>query len=193
MKYLLTLTLTGCMALASFSAIAADKDGRFAIKGVGVAKCSQFVEHVKQSKNLAEFGGWISGYLSAMNRMQDKTYDLAPWQDTQMLVLGIATFCQQNPDAQVHLAVATMAKSMEAERIKAHESLMALKQGDKVELIYRSVLKTVQTKLKAKGYKITTDGVYGTSTQEALKAFQRSKKLEATGLPDAITIQQLMY
>lgn len=193
MKLLLPLVVISSMALTSVGAHAVDKDGRFAIKGVGVAKCSQFLNHLQTSKNIGEFGGWITGYLSAMNRMQAKTYDLAPWQDTQILTLGIASYCQKKPETQVHLAVAQLAKSLEPSRIKGYEKLIIVRQGEKLSLIYPSVLKSVQAKLKAKKYDVKPDGLYGKGTASALKAFQKSQKLEVTGLPDTMTIKRLMY
>ena len=44
------------------------------------------------------------------------------------------------------------------------------------------VVKTLQTKLKAKGYSLSVDGDFGTKTENAVKDFQKKNKLTADGI-----------
>ena len=49
-------------------------------------------------------------------------------------------------------------------------------------------VRLVQQKLKDKNYLITTvDGIFGTSTELAVKAFQRNNKLQVDGIVGKVT------
>lgn len=63
-----------------------------------------------------------------------------------------------------------------------------IKEGDKGQEILE-----VQTKLKERGYTVKAlDGMYSPSNVKAIKAFQKSNKLEPTGLIDLKTYQLLV-
>lgn len=55
------------------------------------------------------------------------------------------------------------------------------------------VVKEIQTALKKLGYNVgTIDGIYGKKTVNAVKAFQKAKKLSQTGVVDTITYKALI-
>ena len=63
--YLRDLLFMGLLACCA-GAQAADKNGQFAIKGVGLQTCQEFVSaRETQSPQYFKFGGWMNGYLSA--------------------------------------------------------------------------------------------------------------------------------
>jgi len=56
-----------------------------------------------------------------------------------------------------------------------------------------STVKRMQVRLRAKGYKITADGIYGRKTLAAVKAFQKKNKLVIDGIVGPKTWAKLGY
>jgi peptidoglycan hydrolase-like protein with peptidoglycan-binding domain len=54
-----------------------------------------------------------------------------------------------------------------------------------------SNVRTLQSKLNARGYKLITDGDFGDKTRAALKSFQRSNNLNPSGILDFNTKSKL--
>ena len=53
---------------------AKDRDGNFAVKGVGVLDCQAFIDAAAQvDRELAQYAGYITGYISAVNEVQADT------------------------------------------------------------------------------------------------------------------------
>ena len=183
------------LGLGAPSAHAADSQGQFAVKGIGITKCSRLLEsYDAKDRSLTEFGGWISGYLTALNRTNSKTFDLAPWQTTQFLVLALVNFCTQNPDVPVHQAVALMARSLEQDRLSERSEGVMLKEGGNEVGIYVAILQRVQSRLRDLGYyEGTVDGKFGPQTKAALVKLQRDQGFQETGLPDLATLKFLFY
>lgn len=60
------------------------------------AKCSAFIRAYDQRSNDAfVLAGWLTGYLSAINQHAAETFDLAPWQSTEVLMLLAKDLCAQ--------------------------------------------------------------------------------------------------
>ena len=92
---------------------AADKDGEFALKGIGRLNCKQFVENRNQKSNrYFQFGGWIEGYITAFNQLTPETFDLLSFETTEFLAWMIAQHCSQNPDERVADVVAAMVRKL---------------------------------------------------------------------------------
>ena len=81
MRFAVTVCATLAALLSPFC-LAADADGRFAVKSAGGTKCSQFVEFVdaRNPAQIALYVGWVAGYISASNQLEPDTFDLASWQ-----------------------------------------------------------------------------------------------------------------
>ena len=78
--------VAACMVIAAPPASAATGDGRFAAKGPGRAKCTDFVN--AKARNLPEhleFVSYIEGFLTAANRYEAETFDIAPWHTTGII------------------------------------------------------------------------------------------------------------
>ncbi|MCA8922305.1 MAG: peptidoglycan-binding protein, partial [Planctomycetes bacterium] len=61
-----------------------------------------------------------------------------------------------------------------------------LRQGSRGEAV-----RALQARLVAAGHRIAVDGIYGPNTAAAVRAFQRSRSLPATGRADATTQRSL--
>lgn len=192
--FLLALCLTP-------NSYAADKDGKFSIKGAGVSQCRQFLAEQKEpSARFFAYGGWVDGYLTAANEGLPETFDLAPWQSLDLLAVALAEYCEQRPDASFLSAVREVFQSLIPQRLTDQSQMIDVKLGDVNGKMYREVLRRAQEVLKKRGhYQSSVDGLYGPRTQAAFEAFQREVGLDkriaeqggALGLPDQVTLWYL--
>ncbi|MCP5363701.1 MAG: peptidoglycan-binding protein [Hyphomicrobiales bacterium] len=174
---------------------AADAEKRFAVKGAGVAKCSAFIEAYEARSNDAYlFAGWIAGYVTALNQQVDGTFDFAPWQSTEVLMLLLRDLCGRNSESQVYQEAAKMVQILGRDRLTALSEIVEMDHNGKKAALPKDVLRKVQEQLKAKGlYDGGVDGAYGGGTRKAIEAFQTEQKIPVTGLPDQQTLLRLMY
>jgi peptidoglycan hydrolase-like protein with peptidoglycan-binding domain len=56
-----------------------------------------------------------------------------------------------------------------------------------------SAVRVLQQVLNFKGFKIGVDGIYGSSTQEVVKAFQQTQGLARDGIVDSQTWEHLSF
>jgi hypothetical protein len=191
----LRVTLVACFLTLPQVASAADSENRFAIKGAGAAKCSAFMQAYESRSNDAYlFAGWISGYITALNQHTADTFDLAPWQSTDVLMLLIRDLCGRKPEEQVYRAAGALASLLAPDRLTALGEVVEMKNGEHQATLHREIMKKVQERLKDQGlYKSTVDGSFGPATQKALEGFQEKRNLPKTGVADQQTLVLLMY
>lgn len=175
-------------------AVAADANGKFAIKGIGLASCQRFnEERAKKSNDYLIIAGWFVGFLTAMNQHAPNTYDIAGWESEDTLLAYLANFCQQKPEMEFIRAVEELAKALAPTRLVEGSDLKVVRAEDKQLVIYVSVLQSVQDKLREKGYYTgESDGEFGPNLEAAFRAFQRDAGLNVTGLPDQPTLFRLL-
>ena len=191
-KRLLTV---GALALTFAMPVhAGDANGRYAIKGGGRMTCDTFQKaRAENSSNLLIFGGWIEGYVSAVNNYEKNTYDMTPWQTTELLLGLIAAGCENNPDARFVDVVGALFKQLYPQRVQSESPIGKFEVGETGIFMYQAVLKSVQTALNAAGYDVgTPTGLAGPETVEALVAYQKANGLKETGLPDQATLYALL-
>lgn len=192
MRSILTVAL--CSFLVPLTAQAADSEGKFTVKGVGLASCERFVaEREKNSELAAMFAGWLDGYLSAINQIAPETYDVTAWEATGLLLAFIEDHCKENPDVRFFTMANALAGKLMEDRVKTQSPLMDAKAGDQSVKIYKEALRRAQQALKQKGfYNDSVDGVFGPNTQKAFEAFQRKENIRVTGVPDQMTMLKLL-
>lgn len=168
----------------------ADGNNAYAIKGAGIAKCSKFIElHQKKSDVYLVFGGWIEGYLTAINQQQPNTFDLAPWQSTQLLLAATESLCKQKPEMQFQEAVQVLIGGLAQQRITQGGKFITIDQY----VFQEEVIKRMKGALKSRGLYSgnTNDAQYDDKLKAAVKQFQKSVKQAGTGLPDQGTLFEL--
>jgi hypothetical protein len=172
---------------------AADADGHFAIKGVGLQSCADYLAaREAKSPQYHQFGGWMNGYLSATNRYEDDTFDLVPWQSTGMLAAWLAGACEKNRDAQFVRVVTLLVNALGEERLRARSALVEYETDEGTDYVYAEVLRRAQQRLVDAGlYEGPFNGQLDTATKDALSRFQAEQDLAATGLPDRRTLPVL--
>jgi hypothetical protein len=193
LRYAAAVAMAGLFAAP---ALAADEEGRFAMRGVGIVSCGQYLELIEdQPDQLPRFFGWLNGYLSAANQYEEDTYNLVPWQETRLLAAALARYCQQFPDRRFGRAVIQMAEQLRARRLETSSELLTIpREGGESLRIYRAALERVEAALNDAGYDAgPPDGEYDVATEEALTAYQQDRGLPVTGLPDQQTLGQLFY
>lgn len=181
--------------LCTTTVLAADAENRFAIKGAGIAKCSAFVQAFDARSNDAYiFAGWISGYVTALNQHTPKTFDLAPWQTTDVLMIMLRDLCGRNPDQQVYRVAGGLMQILARDRLETMSEPVQMENGEHKVTLPGEVVRRVQERLKEEGaYKGAADGSYGAGTRKALETYQTQQKLPVTGVADAQTLLRLMY
>lgn len=174
---------------------AADAERRFAVKGVGRSTCADFLAAQKErSRQYFLYGGWLGGYITALNQNEADTFDLASWQTTDLLALSMTAHCRQYPDKAFYLAAYELAIELRKTRLTENSPLIEATAGDQKIRIYQETMRRAQQKLNEQGYAVgTPDGAFGAQTEKALRAFQKASKLQETGLPDQPTLMRLFY
>ncbi|MDH5545617.1 MAG: peptidoglycan-binding protein [Gammaproteobacteria bacterium] len=189
-KIRLTIVLC-CLSLIS-SAFAADSDGSYAVKGAGISSCGKFVSAAKNKKDLyLVYGGWVEGYITASNQHLDQTFDLAPWQSTQLLLKIIESVCTQNTEQNLHQVLARISADMSRQRIAKGGKFVDI-DGKRNYIFQEEVIERIKQALKNKGlYTGPVNGEYTSDLQKSLKQFQKNINQNQSGLPDQGTLLKL--
>lgn len=180
----------------SWSARAAATDGAFAIKGIGATECSVAVrEYNAGTPNAMMYGGWIYGYLTALNQVTPATFDLAPWQDLNTLTNFMVEYCRKNPKTTFSEAAFKMAAALNPKRLTTRTAPVPVRINGRTFVLYAATIDRVAAKLAEKGFlksdPASTKGAFSEELARALKAFQASRKLKATGEPDQRSLFEL--
>ena len=179
------------VAAASFSTLAADADGRFAVKSAGGTRCAQFVDAVKQKdqQRVALYVGWIAGYVSAANQLTPETFDLASWQDMRTLTALLSRHCDRNADMRFGAAVAQMSNALKKDRLQTRSDPVVAEHDGKSVRIYAETIRRAQDALSELGmYSGSLDGKYSETFRDSLSKFQGENDLPVSGVPDQATL-----
>jgi hypothetical protein len=194
---LIRLTCIGIVlsTLVPIASRAEDTNAQFAVKGVGAASCGDFLEASRQgTDNYYVYAGWIEGYISALNQTLKETYDLSPWQSTDLLATLVGRHCGTKTNLSFFRAVADVVADLKFQRLQHRSTLVEIHIGQQRIHLYADTIKSIQERLKALGFYSGTSGrSYDMPTQEAMAAYQKTKKLAETGFPDQITLLRLFY
>ena len=189
------LVFISAVAISS-TAMSADDNGKFAIKGGGLQTCENFVETMREQTNdVALYGGWIEGFVTAQNQHIDATFDVAPWQTTNTLLQLTKSICEQaKPDTRFIDAFAGVFRILFPSRITQEDEVVGVSNGEAHSIAYREILKRVQQVLRDEGYTIADEtGTFDNVTVRQLMDYQTKKGLVPTGLPDQPTLYPLFF
>lgn len=193
-KSCVLLAALGLLAAAP-NARAADARGAYAIDGGGGAPCKAFTESRRAASGRANdlFAGWVDGYVSAANRSRPETFDLTPWQTTELLLLLLSRYCENYPEDRFQIAVDNLLDTLHPQRLVNYSDRLVV--GEKAQgiSIYREVLKRAQRSLASQGfYTGQMDGNYDKAVHKAFRDYQEKNGLKATGLPEPETLYRLL-
>lgn len=192
-RRLVHLLLLGSV-LAAAPARAFSEKGEFAVKGLGADTCRNFVKAAAEKlASVAEFRGWVEGYLTAVNRYRPDTFDIAPWETSGMLLSLIRAHCEQHPDDRLFEVVHQLQLLLAQDRLATRSEVAEIGEGEQKLRIYGEVIKRVQQALiDRKLLDGKADGAFGPKTKVALETFQKQQNLPVTGLPDQQTLFELL-
>jgi len=193
-RFVVVILLVTISLLITQGAVAADSKGQFGIRGAGLITCAIY-EKEREAKSEAYLmtAGWIDGYISGSNQYAPETYDLLSFETTELLTAILAKHCQTHPKDRVFAVLKSLFEKLHQDRLQSLSQKTEVAMGERKVSLYVEVLKRVQEKLAARGlYKGKMTGDYDQPTIDAMKAFQTSAKLKATGFPDQLTLWQLL-
>lgn len=192
MKLNRTLFLPALVVAAS--AHAADQAGEFAIKDAGAQTCEKFLVSWEQaSSDLAQYAGWIAGYVTALNRFTPGVYDATPWQTSETLLGMTRSACGQLPgETRFHDAVERLLRELAPTALREASPLEGVRRGAAGTVAYAAVVTAMKRRLAAEGYDPgPADAPFDQRASDALLAFQSARGLTQTGLPDQKTLFEL--
>ncbi|MDZ7752731.1 MAG: peptidoglycan-binding protein [Gammaproteobacteria bacterium] len=185
------------VALLAFPPVethAADPEGRFAVDGVGSRQCEDFIKAVKSEDAvlLQAFGSWTNGFFTGANVYEEDTFDVTPWQTSELLLAKLVKYCEANPKKRYVNAVGRLLTALKPERLSRSSELVSPRVEQRAVFVYRETLERVREALVEAGYDVPeTVAEFGPEFADALVAFQRDRKLPLTGLPDQPTLNAL--
>ena len=176
---------------------AADAEGRFAIEGGGLQTCADFASAVEwRTDDVAAYGGWIEGYLTALNQGYRGVYDLTPWQTTESLVSLLRSVCRQLSDeTRMAVALDRMVRLLLPQALLDESPVVAVEtdEAGAVFAMYVEVLDRINAALRQRGHAVVEiPGHFGQDTRGGLRAVQAKAGLPETGLPDQRTLFVLL-
>lgn len=178
------------VGLAAGPAASADRAGDYAVKGFGQARCAEFNAAVAdRSPQLQGMLGWLAGYLTAANRYEPQTYDIVAWQNELYLVGSVQSYCTKNPGTPLAGVAEQMVRTLRPRRITLSSPMQTIVAGGRSIQIYGEIVQRAKAALAQRRlYTGHLDPAPSPSFTKAIAAFQRNRKLPATGLPDQQTL-----
>ena len=189
-----TVLLAATLLLFAADVRPSDKHGQYAIRGAGLVSCELFVQEREARGDVYLMtAAWIDGYITGINQHAPQTYDVLSFEGTELLMAILNEHCKKNPSDPVFVVVASLFRKLWPDRIIEKADKTTIASDEKQAAHYVELIRRVQKKLQAKRfYSGQITGTYSAQTAKALKAFQKSIGLEATGFPDQLTLWRLM-
>ena len=189
-KATLALLLSCCLS----SSYAADTNHAFGVRGAGILTCETFLQEMaKKSNAYYLIGGWLDGYVTGVNQYAPDTYDALSFETTELVASLVENHCKAHTTDRLFAVVNALLTQLHDDRIRASSPGVNGKVGEQAFTLYAEVLQRVQRKLTDLGfYQGDMEPEFGDKTREALAGFQGKNNLKPTGLPDPVTLWQLL-
>ena len=182
------------MAAMLGAARAADGNGQFAIKGLGLSDCATLLRARKEKSNDYKiFLIWIDGYVTGRNELTDGTFDLLSWESPDLIAQIASQFCTDHPQARIAGVIRQIVNELSDQRLTGAAKLVAVRHGDQAFLVYADTLLRAKSALSERGfYDGPKEPVFDKALEDALGAFQKQEGLQQTFLPDQVTLWKLL-
>lgn len=194
MTYMRAFSLIALLAVGSFAS-AADKDGLFSIRGAGLLTCQTFVqEREAASDAYVMIGGWLDGYITAVNELSLETFDVVPYVSTELLTILIDRHCKDNPADLLFAVANTLLGRLFDDRLKSSSPHVDVRVDLHQTRLYTDTVARIQSSLAAKGLLDgEATGQWSVATTNALAEYQKSIGMSSTtGFPDQATLWSLL-
>lgn len=192
--YLATVICTAALLLAAAHARSADDKGQYAVRGAGLISCALYTrERAAQGDVYLATAAWIDGYVTGINQYASQTYDVLPFEGTELVMAILDRHCSEHPTDPVFGVLTNLLEKLWPDRLAQKSEKTTIAMGEKETRLYVEVIRRVQQRLQAAGvYEGPISGEYSKQTAEAVQRFQESIGFEATGFPDQLTSWRLM-
>lgn len=189
----LLIGLAWLLAALSMSALGADQNGKFAVKGAGKRTCADFVKAMEnKSTDYYLYGGWLEGFISSYNQHQPNNYDITPWQTTELMLSLLQHHCLSNPESYFLSATNGLIKTLFPIRLDKENNLVKVQVGNGESYFYQEILMRAKARLKVLGLlENDTTPDFDRNDAIAFEKYQKSIGLEVTGMPDQKTLVSL--
>ncbi|GMR22524.1 MAG: hypothetical protein BMS9Abin37_0880 [Acidobacteriota bacterium] len=194
MTYMRAFSLIALLAVGSFAS-AADKDGLFSIRGAGLLTCQTFVqEREAASDAYVMIGGWLDGYVTALNELSLETFDVVPYESTELLTILINRHCKDNPTDLLFAVTNNLLARLFDDRLKISSPHVDIRVELDQTRLYTDTIVRIQASLATKGLlDDEATGQWSIATQNALAEYQKSIGMNSsTGFPDQATLWSLL-
>ena len=193
MKVNIILLFIIVLATAS-NAWALDKNGKFAIKGIGNIPCLEFVKMIEQDNpQKFLFAGWLNGYMTAHNQHLKETFDIVSWENIETMGTYLRNHCKTNPKLSFFQATTQLLSELYAQRIVEFVGAENLGTGQQSKKSYFQVIARVQKHLKElKIYDGKIDGRMSKKLTDALDFFRNQQGIPHNNFLDQRVLHALL-
>lgn len=194
MRNIIISVVVAAGLLGASSAMSATPDGRFAVEDTGRVTCANYMKaRAAKSAQYAMMVSFIEGYLTAANRYEPDTFDLTPWHTTAATSIIVDDYCGRHGNDALAIVAQKLTVAFKPQRLQQFSPMVEISNGKAATGIYKSILERAQTSLKQKGlYNGPVSGEYSPQLMASLLAFQKSNRLNPSGIPDAATVWKLL-
>ncbi len=162
----------------------------YMVEGPGRQVCSDFSTQDPTGDGRRLAAAWLTGYLTAHQRLIPDVFDLSAWQSPALLLSLLDQYCAANPDQIVELGAQELVGYLLPRALTEPAEAIAVENEDgQGVLIYLPVMAHIREALAAQGHASGSDV---SEIVAALRAYQASNGLEPTGLPDQPTLARLL-
>lgn len=176
------------LSLGTMQLQAADSEGNYAIRGLGSMECSSFLQDFEADPaSGGDYSEWISGYLSAMNRVSEQTFDVSYIASNLEVAELVGRICLTRPEVRVEAALDGLLELMNSSKVELESDLVRVALSETSVTVRQSVLEEFVGVLVRDGY-LETSRAYDDSVRDAVLVFQEERDLPTTGLPDFNTL-----
>ncbi|MGB0659927.1 MAG: HdeA/HdeB family chaperone [Mangrovicoccus sp.] len=186
------LPLLLALSCATHMAQAADSKGLFAVDGMGNMTCARFAELPSDSRDFWGAIGWMEGYITGFNQLRSDTYDVTPWQTTEVLASALRAGCADHPEVKLVAALNAMIKQLAPDRLTDATPIRRLDDGTNAVFVYETVLAHMRDKLHDQGYLAANTALDDQALFMALGSYQKDQGLAVTHLPDLPTVARIL-
>lgn len=192
----LALAFVICIAGGSEVARAADANGAFSIRGAGRISCEELLAGLEaKDKRLNVFAHWLEGYITASNQLMGDTFDVTPWQTTELLLALAGRSCAATPDKNFMDVVGRLIAQFRPLRVQEKSALVQIRAGESVQVHYRVVVERARTRLIQLGHAFESQGIEGQASSAEMRrnliAYQNTVGLPPSGRLDQQTLLNL--
>ncbi len=121
MKHLFPVLATLMTLMTSSTVLAADIQGNYAIWGVGMTSCNQYII-AREAQDDVKYKQYVMGYLTAYNSMAENTYRVSGFNDLNSILSWMDETCIANRVHGFETSLKMYTEVMHEKRLKTPQA-----------------------------------------------------------------------